>query len=130
MAVMILFLLAAVGAFAEQDLSNGMGSSINWVAWGDAKAVAAEQNKPIMLVIHKSWCGACKQLKPKFAASTDIAELSNNFVMVNTLDDDEPAEAAFKPDGGYIPRVLFLNPAGEVLTEVQNKQGNPKYGQF
>jgi len=43
------------------------------------------------------------------------------------LDDDEPAEDIYKPDGGYIPRVLFINPDGSVMDDVINEGGNAKY---
>ena len=31
---------------------------------------------------------------------------------------------------GYIPRIFFLDSAGQVLNEIENTQGNPKYKYF
>jgi len=49
-------------------------------------------------------------LKPKIAESDEIFALSQKFVMVNTMDDDEPKaeDDRYTPDGGYIPRILFF----------------------
>jgi len=47
--------------------------------------------------------------------------------MVNLEDDEEPAEEKFKPDGAYIPRILFLDPGSGDVMPITNEQGNPSY---
>jgi len=122
-------ILSIFGVWAAE--SHGWTSDkVTWVTLDEAKEAAKTNGKPTMLLIHKSWCGACKALKPQFAKSTDIEDLSVHFNMVNALDDDEPADDIYKPDGGYIPRVLFVNPDGNVMNDVINEGGNAKYKYF
>jgi protein-disulfide reductase (glutathione) len=44
---------------------------------------------------------------------------------VNLEDDEEPAEELYKPDGGYIPRIIFVAPSGERM-DVTNEMGKKK----
>ncbi|XP_022087741.1 thioredoxin domain-containing protein 12-like [Acanthaster planci] len=118
---------SVVYAGTESAVGNGFGDEIEWWSLPDGLAQSTSSGKPLMLIIHKSWCGACKALKPKFADSEAIRDLSKKFVMVNVMDDDEPNDSKYIPDGGYIPRILFLNQAGEVQTDLINQRGNPKY---
>ena len=50
--------------------------------------------------------------------------------MVNTEDDEEPQGSEFSPDGGYIPRILFLDAQGSVLEDVINTGGSPQHKYF
>lgn len=84
---------------------NGFGNNYIWAGSLESGIqIATHHRKPVMLIIHKSWCTACKNLKPKFAASPEIQALSKHFVMVNLADDEEPNSTTYAPDGTYIPR--------------------------
>ena len=121
-------LLSCIGA----NLSGGgFGSEYAWVSWSEAKSVASQQNKPIMVILHKSWCGACKRLKPLVAGSKAMLELSDKFVMVNSEDDEDPSsDPNFSIDGGYIPRIIFLDSSGNIRPEFSNKRRSDKYRYF
>eukprot|EP00042_Codosiga_hollandica_P020233 m.64911 g.64911 ORF g.64911 m.64911 type:complete len:155 (+) comp49756_c0_seq1:61-525(+) len=128
MQLFVAVVLAVVLAVATaEDLDHGFGKSIAWRSFEAGKTESATSGKPLMLIIHKTWCGACKALKPKFAASEEIALLSQSFVMVNVQDDEEPAGEEFRIDGGYIPRIYYLKPNGQVEGSLYNINGNPKY---
>ncbi len=109
-------------------LARGWGDSLPWTPLPDAFAAAQAADKPVMVVLWKTWCGACKALRPKFAASAAIAAASADFVMANAADDDVPEGDKFAPDGGYIPRILFFDKRGNLLPDVQGP--NPKYKYF
>lgn len=57
-------------------------------------------------------------LKLKLANHKEFAELSKNFVMVNTEDNDEPKGDQFDVDGKYVPRIFFLGEGLRIKIEV------------
>ncbi|KAK3705285.1 hypothetical protein QZH41_008171 [Actinostola sp. cb2023] len=101
-------------------LDRGFGKNITWMTLSEGLRSAKDSKKPAMVIIHKTWCGACKALKPHIANSTEIHEMSKKFVMINLEDDEEPKDSKFDVDGQYFPRVFFVDPSGDVVKDIHN----------
>ncbi len=48
------------------------------------------------------------------------AEAAKDFVMVNLEDNEEPQSDTYRPDGGYIPRILFVHSGSGAVMDVFN----------
>lgn len=99
--------------------ANGFGDKIAWRGLAEGFSEAAAQGKPIMMVVHASWCPRCKALQPSFFEQS-LVDVSDRFVMINIDQDVEPAVLRHGPDGQYIPRVLFFDPAGALDPTILN----------
>ena len=77
---------------APLAVAAGFGDAIEWKNLDEGLEAAKAENKLAMVVVHKSWCGACKRLGPSFAGESRIAEMADNFVMINVHDDEEPTD--------------------------------------
>lgn len=114
---------------SETD-SLAWGNAVQWRDWESAVATAEAENKPICLVVYASWCPRCKELAPVFQRH-DIAHATANAIMVHQ--DQDAADAGWLQErygayGRYIPRILFLDPRGEVHEDLQS--GHPRYPYF
>eukprot|EP00241_Pyramimonas_parkeae_P007432 CAMPEP_0114250126 /NCGR_PEP_ID=MMETSP0058-20121206/14529_1 /TAXON_ID=36894 /ORGANISM="Pyramimonas parkeae, CCMP726" /LENGTH=166 /DNA_ID=CAMNT_0001363757 /DNA_START=92 /DNA_END=595 /DNA_ORIENTATION=- len=129
------FVLLLVGVAAGKE-DEAFNKNIPWLTTRkDLDGIMQNgSEKPTMVLISKTWCGACKNLKSSFnsgnSESKEIEKLAESFNMVNLVDSEEPNDAAFSPDGGYIPRIFFLNREGKLDDSISNTMGNPKYKYF
>merc|ERR1711936_902169 len=124
----VLLLLLTLSASKADDVSldNGLGTEYHWLSW---KAVEIPSDKPLMVIIHRPGCPACKSLKTWFSQSQDILTLSRRFSMVNFVSGTEEAPQ-LEIDGAYVHRIYFLDGQGQVLDQVVNQNGNPEYKFF
>ena len=100
--------------------AQGWGDHIAWRHLEEGLAEARASHRPLMLVVHASWCNQCKKLKPAFQ-DRELSELTRHFVMVNADQDEVPTAMQYAPDGAYLPRIVFVAPeTGEVDTSLVN----------
>ncbi len=109
--------------------ANGFGDGdITWRSLDVGLEEAKRSGRPLMLVVHTSWCSRCKALKPQFATA-DVERLAEHFVMVNVDQDEDERVMRYGPDGTYIPRVMFLDPSGTLDPAIGNER-SPKFKYF
>ena len=73
------------------------GNQIAWRSFQDGMKEVESTNKPAVVIIYKSWCGACRGLGRRVATDEKIIEFSKRFVMILAADDDEPEEEKWLP---------------------------------
>ncbi|MBX9684338.1 MAG: thioredoxin family protein [Hyphomicrobium sp.] len=108
------------------DLADAWnGAEINWRDIKSGIYEASTSGKTAIMVFHAPWCSACKRYREVFKDAGVVAA-SKKFVMILVdADADKMTNGAFSPDGTYVPRTLFMNSQGDVLTRFVGK--DPKY---
>jgi protein-disulfide reductase (glutathione) len=104
--------------------ADGWNDDIAWRGFDEGLSEAKQDQRPVMMVVHTSWCPKCRSLQKVFNEDPQIERLSEQFVMVHVDQDQNPAATLYAPDGQYIPRVMFLDPNGKLDPELRN-QGRP-----
>eukprot|EP00287_Rhodomonas_sp_CCMP768_P020248 CAMPEP_0202823356 /NCGR_PEP_ID=MMETSP1389-20130828/11668_1 /ASSEMBLY_ACC=CAM_ASM_000865 /TAXON_ID=302021 /ORGANISM="Rhodomonas sp., Strain CCMP768" /LENGTH=176 /DNA_ID=CAMNT_0049496349 /DNA_START=11 /DNA_END=541 /DNA_ORIENTATION=+ len=90
--------------------ARGFNAAVDWKLFDKGIQIAENRSQVALVLIHKSWCGACKGLAASVERSKTFAELAEDFVMVNVQDNEEPADERWHPDkAAYVPRVLFYD---------------------
>lgn len=98
------------------------------IAWRDMQSGVRESmrtGKPALLVFHATWCQVCRHFRAVFK-DPGIVAASRDVVMILIDVDKEPdLNGSFAPDGGYVPRTVFVTPEGDVMHDLQS--ANPQY---
>ncbi|MBP0482434.1 thioredoxin family protein [Sagittula salina] len=91
--------------------------AIQWRSVAAGLAEAKDTGKPVVLVVHATWCPVCQTYRDVFS-DPEVVTLMRRVVPVLVDQDREPEDAAhFAPDGDYMPRTLVLSPSGELLSD-------------
>lgn len=119
--------LAVLFAFTTNPALANLGSvadgwnnaNIEWFDYEDGRAEQAKTGKPMLLVVHATWCPFCKKYSKHFY-DPRVVDLAKSFVMVMMDRDLEKAETAkLGPGVNYIPRTLFFAASGQLRPEIK-----------
>ena len=77
------------------------GSEVKWMKFHDGLQKILNDHKPGMVLIEKSWCPTCKKVGDRFIKDQEFLRLSEKFVMIACIDDEEPNFDEFRPGGSW-----------------------------
>ncbi len=119
-----MLVLAAAPAFAH-DWND---KNIAWQGLDEGLALAKKDKKPVCLIVYTEWCPHCGNFSKVFH-DPKVVEKAKQFVMIHVDQDKEKERTAgYAPDGGYIPRTLFLASDGTLAADVHAPR--PQYQYF
>ncbi len=120
--IALLFILAPMAnARTPQHADLWNGAEINWRDPRSGIYEASKTGRPVLMLFHATWCGACKKYRAVFK-NPGIVEASRDFVMILVdVDTEKEINGAFAPDGAYVPRTLFIDPEGNVSDKLVGK---------
>ncbi len=98
-------------------LMGGVHSNaqINWTRdMKFAQSLAMSQNKFIVMDFWAIWCGPCKVMDRELWNTEEMNGLSKNFIALK-IDVDENQTLAMKYGAKSIPKVIILDPAGNII---------------
>jgi protein-disulfide reductase (glutathione) len=110
--------------------ADGWNDDIAWRGFDEGLSEAKQDQRPVMMVVHTSWCPKCRALQKVFNEDSQIERLSEHFVMVHVDQDQNPAATLYAPDGQYIPRVMFLDANGKLDPELTNQNRTQRFRYF
>jgi len=125
-----LFLLAFAGmllVFAscrtkyKPMLTSQEGINFKITSFADAKQAAKDENKPLFVFAHASWCPTCKQMEHEVLNQKALGDIYNKDVVNVAIDIDSPDGHVLNKEFPIraTPTLLFFNPDGTLARKIE-----------
>jgi thioredoxin-like negative regulator of GroEL len=121
-----LVLAAAPASARPPELADAWnGAEIVWHDMASGVKESMRTGRPALMVFHATWCSICRHFRAVFKDPA-VVEASRSLVMILIDVDKQPdLNGAFAPDGGYVPRTVFVDSEGNIYHDLQS--ANPQY---
>uniref|UniRef100_A0AAQ4PVZ9 Anterior gradient 1 n=1 Tax=Gasterosteus aculeatus aculeatus TaxID=481459 RepID=A0AAQ4PVZ9_GASAC len=115
------------GKRIPQTLSRGWGDQLIWAqTYEEALYWARSRNKPLMVLFHLEDCPHSHELRKVLSEDNGIQKmLDEDFVVLNLM--YETTDKHLSPDGQYVPRIIFVDPAMTVRADIVGRYSNRMY---
>jgi len=87
---------------------------------------AKNQNKPVLIAFHASWCPPCKEMKRVTYHDPEVIQTADNFIRV-MIDVDKQKNIANKYNIGPIPAYVILDSNGAVIDTFNSYRSPDKF---
>ncbi|KAL7381687.1 hypothetical protein ABVT39_009476 [Epinephelus coioides] len=115
------------GRRSVQTLSRGWGDQLIWAqTYEEALYWSRSRNKPLMVLFHLEDCPHSQALKKVFSDDIELQRtLDEDFIILNLV--YETTDNNLSPDGKYVPRIIFVDPAMTVRADINGRYSNRMY---
>ena len=121
----LIFFAVPASARAPEMAEAWNGPEIAWKDMQSGVTDSLSTKKPVLLVFHAAWCQVCRKFREVFKDPGIVAASRDLVMILIDVDKDPDINSSFAPDGGYVPRTVFVDHEGNINHELQS--ANPQY---
>jgi YHS domain-containing protein/thiol-disulfide isomerase/thioredoxin len=100
----------------------------DWLAsYDEARALAIEHDRPILLHFHASWCGPCRTMEQNVLHTSEVKQLLGRDVIGVKIDSDRNSHLVSRFSIGALPSDVLIDTNGAILYRASGYQDKARY---